>query len=225
MTKSRGILRSRRFWTEPELELLRCNYADSRTEDIATAICRPVSSVYQKADALGLRKSDEYLASPAACRLRRGDNVGQAHRFEKGAAPWNKGSHYVAGGRSAETRFKPGSRPHTWAPVGTYRINADGYLDQKVSDTGYPPRDWVGVHRLVWIDANGPILAGHVVSFKPGRRTTDAAAITLDALEMISRGELARRNHFRNYGPEFAKVVQLRGAITRQINKRLKETA
>ncbi|EMM6737362.1 HNH endonuclease, partial [Pseudomonas aeruginosa] len=42
------------------------------------------------------------------------------------------------------TRFKKGQKPHTWLPVGSTRISADGYLQRKISDTGYPPRDWKG---------------------------------------------------------------------------------
>jgi hypothetical protein len=34
-----------------------------------------------------------------------------------------------------------------------------------------------------------------------------------------------RRNSYHQYGPEVAKAVQLRGAITRQINKRIGGTA
>lgn len=231
MTKSRGILlRPRRPWSDVELELLTRNYADSRTEDIATVLGRTLQCVYVKAAALGLKKSEAYLASPNACRLRRGGGVGMANRWRKGQTPWNKGTHYVAGGRSAETRFKPGRPPHearNYLPIGSLRINADGYLERKVTDDPsiVPVRRWVGVHRLVWEAANGPIPEGHVVCFRPGRRTPAEEDITLDALELVARAELARRNHFRRLGPEMAKVIQLRGAITRQINKRTREAA
>lgn len=214
-------------WSAIELEIVRRFYADSRTDDIATALRRTVGQVYQKAAALGLKKSEEYLFESDSGRIQRGRTNPQmvATQFKPGLTPWNKGVHYQAGGRSSETQFKPGSRPHTWVPVGSYRVNADGYLDRKVSDTGYPPRDWQGVHRLVWIAAHGEIPSSHVVAFKAGKRSALAAEITLDALELVSRAELARRNHPRKYGPEIAKAVQLRGAITRQINKRLKEGA
>jgi len=223
MTKSRGILAPRRPWTEVELELLRRNYADSLAADLAVALDRPISHVYAKANHMGLLKSEAFAASDKSGRIFKGGTIGKACQFKPGLVPWNKGTHYVAGGRSAQTRFQPGSRPHTWAPVGSHRINADGYLDRKVSDTGYPPRDWVGVHRLVWIEANGPIPAGHVVVFRHGRRSTDAAAITLDAVDLLSRRELMQRNTYHRYGPDIAKAIQLRGAISRQINRKAKE--
>jgi lipid A disaccharide synthetase len=80
-----------------------------------------------------------------------------------------------------------------------------------------PARRWVGVHRRVWETANGPIPRGHVVCFLPGRRSGEVQKITLDALKLASRAKLAPRN------PELAKLVQLKGAITRQVNRIARE--
>lgn len=204
-------------WTPEQLDTLRRLYAMTPTIQIAELIGRPLRATYAKATELGLRKAPEYFAAHQAGRTV-GDR-GRATRFQPGQTPWNKGTSYRPGGRCAETQFKPGQRPHTWRPVGSYRVNADGYLDRKVSDTGYPPRDWVGVHRLVWIAANGPIPRGHVVVFRPGRRTTNVDEITPDALECISRKTLIERNTVHRHGPEIARLVQLRGAVNRQIRK------
>lgn len=209
-------------WTAVELELLRRNYADSRTDDLATALGRTVSQVYQAAQRHGLQKSPEYLKSEAACRLRRGDSVGERSRFKPGAVPWNKGVRGVVGIQPGcvKTHFKPGQRPHTWQPVGSTRVTKDGYLQRKVSDTGYIATDWQAVHALLWAAAYGPVPAGHVVVFRPGRKTPDESAITLDGLECIDRRELMRRNscHTR-YPPEVARLIQLKGAIARVVNR------
>lgn len=224
MTKSRGILRPRGRWTESELQLLTRNYADSRTEDLATVLEREIAYVYAKATKLGLKKSEAYLASPDACRLRRGDEIGKAFRFDKGHVPANKGLRRPGwhAGRMKSTQFTTGSKPKTWKPIDSLRVNGDGYLDRKVTDTGYPPRDWVPLHRLVWMAANGPIPPGHVVVFKPGRRTAVEADITLDAVELLSRRELMARNTVHNLPKEIVQLVQLRGAVNRQINQRVK---
>jgi hypothetical protein len=101
------------------------------------------------------------------------------------------------------------------------RTTKDGYLQRKVSDTGHGATDWRAVHALVWESAHGPIPKGSVVIFKPGRKTTDESAIAADGLECLSRAELMRRNSVHSkYPPEIARLVQLRGAINRQINKR-----
>jgi hypothetical protein len=173
---------------------------------------------------MGLRKAPEYLASDKSGRLFKGGKRGQATQFKRGQTSWNKGIRYVAGGRSAETRFRKGERngvaARRWVPVGSYRVNGDGYLDRKVTDDGRGPRDWIGVHRLVWMEANGPIPAGHVVVFRPGRRTTELAQITPDALELVTRRELMARNTLHRYPKPIAQMIQLRGALNRQINRR-----
>lgn len=211
-------------WKESDLRLLREEFADSRTDDLAAALGRTYSQVAQKAAALGLKKSATYLASPAAHRL---DGVkGLGSRFKAGQSAWNKGLKGVVGVQEAcrATQFKPGSKPHTWVPVGTYRINADGLLDVKVNDEPGPSKvRWHPVHRVVWEQANGPVPAGCAVVFRPGTKTTDPALITADRLECLTRSELMKRNSYHtNYPPAVARLIQLTGAIKRQINKRAK---
>lgn len=218
----------RRRWTPEEIAHLRLWFADHRTIEVARALGRPYTSVAQKAMNLGLAKSEAYLSSSRSGRL---DGVrGTSTRFQPGLTPWNKGKTYQAGGRSVETRFKPGRSPleaRNYVPIGTLRLSKDGYLERKVTDDQAlaPARRWTAVHRLVWIEAHGPVPDGHAVCFKPGRRTTELEAITPDALELVTRGELMRRNTFHRYGKDVARLVQLRSAITRQINKRAKEEA
>lgn len=234
MTKSRNILAPRRAWSESDLEFLRRTYPDTPTDEIAAGVQRPVSQVYAMAKRLGLVKSEAYLASPAACRLRRGGNVGAEYRFKKGQVPVNKGLKRPgwSSGNMSSTQFKKGEMPHTWVPVGTYRVNKSwggdlgGCLEIKLSETPGPyTLRWKPVHRHVWEQANGPIPDGHIVTFKPGRKTLKAEEITPDSLELITRAENARRNPRHNYPPEMRQVIGLRAAITRQINKRLKEEA
>lgn len=139
--------------------------------------------------------------------------------------PWNKGRPFDAGGRSVDTRFRAGNRPQTWVPIGSRRVNSDGVLDRKITDTGYAPRDWRAVHRMVWEAAHGDVPPGHVVVFRPGRRTTVEADITLDAVELVSRAELMRRNSVHRLPREVAQAVQLIGAVNRQINERKAQPA
>ncbi|KYZ79032.1 hypothetical protein PTBPS01_03975 [Burkholderia pseudomallei] len=53
--------------------------------------------------------------------------------------------------------------------------------------------------------------------------TNKLEEITLDRVECISMAENARRNHPRSKSPELAKLVQLKGAITRQVNRIARE--
>lgn len=149
-----------------------------------------------------------------------------AHQFKPGQTPWNKGLHYQAGGRSAETRFKvgemSGAAQHNYVPIGAQRITVYGMLERKITDDPalVPARRWVGVHRLVWQAAHGPIPEGHIVVFKPGLATTVEADITLERLECITRRENMRRNSLHTrMPPDMARLYRVKGAITRQVNR------
>lgn len=215
-------------WSDEDLVRLKREYADAHTPELARSLGRPVFSVYNKAYSLGLKKSTAYLASPLAGRT--DGKRGGVSRFKSGHETWNKGVQGVTGHHpnTVRTQFKKGSMhgaaQHNYVPIGSERISKDGYLERKVNDDHpTPARRWVGVHRLVWEAANGPIPRGHVVCFRPGRKSAEAARITIDGLELVSRAELARRNHPVTRSPELAKLVQLKGAITRQINRIARE--
>lgn len=228
MTKSRNIAPPRRQFTEVEIELIRRNYADSLTEDIARALGRPTGSIHQKARKLGLSKSPEFVAEKAREAMLDPNHGGRKVQFPKGNVPANKGLRRpgYSPGDMAKTQFKKGQMPHTWMPVGSYRINPDGYVERKFGEEPGPYyMRWKPVHRQVWEDAHGPIPPDHVVAFLPGRKTTDPELITLDALELESRSEMARRNSVHNLPKPLAELVQLRGVLTRQINKKAKASA
>ena len=197
-----------RPWAEAELQAVRQRYPSEPTQAIAADLGRTAHAIGMKAAALGLRKSAEFLASPASGRLRPGN------------VPPNKGQPYPTRGRAIETQFKPGNKPHSTLPIGSYRLNPDGHLQRKVSDaSGCNSKRWRNVAELVWTEAHGPLPPKHIVVFKPGQRTAVLEEITLDRVECISLAENARRNHPKNKHPELAKLVQLKGAITRQVNR------
>jgi len=211
----------RRPWLPHEIEAVRRLYATSKTADLAVALCRTVTMVYRMAEKLGLRKTDEYLASPASGRL--DGTTGMSGRFQRGAESWNRGMKGWSAPGTERTRFKKGQKSGRAAmleqPIGAERISKDGIRQRKVNNDMPLQRRWKAVHAIVWEEANGPIPSGHVVVFCDGNRTN----IVLGNLELISRADLARRNHPRNKSPELAKLVQLKGAITRQVNRIARE--
>lgn len=213
---------SRRFWTPPEVRTLRKLYPHMKTRDVARILGCRESRINNKALALGLKKSAAYLASDASGRLTKLSAAGLNYRFKPGLTPWNKGVEWIAGGRSAETQFKAGSMPHNTLPLGSYRMEpGTGTLQQKVSNArGSASKRWRGVHELVWVAAHGPLPRGHLVVFKPGMRTTKLEEITLDRVECITRAENMRRNSYHRYPQPIPKLIQLRGALQRQINRR-----
>lgn len=72
---------TRRFWTTHEVALLERLYPDLATVDVAVRLDRALSAVHYKAKALGVKKSQAFLAGPLSGRL---DGIrGQATRFQK----------------------------------------------------------------------------------------------------------------------------------------------
>lgn len=213
---------SYQYWTKEQVATLIARYPHETTQELADELGVSLRRAYAKAAQLGLKKTPEYLASPAACRLRRGDMTGASTRFKRGQHVWNKGMKGLQIG-GVETRFKPGIVPHNARPIGSHKLDKDGTLLRKVSDAkGNNSKRWRGVHELVWIEANVPLPAKHIVVFKPGMRTNRLAEITVDRVECISRVENMKRNSVHNLPKELAELVQLRGALLRKINHRTK---
>lgn len=211
---------NRRPWTDTDDAILRRDYPHQRAADVAVTLGRSITSIYGRAKSLGIEKSPEFLSSPLSGRTT-GDR-GHSGRFKKGVKPWNTGKPFNPPGRSAETRFKPGRMPHNNMPVGTYRICL-GYLQQKISDDPGPNHvRWRGVHELVWIAQNGPLPKGHFIGFKPGRKTTVLDEITIDAVELRSRKSHMLQNSIHNYPQPIPQLTQLRGALQRKINHRMR---
>lgn len=210
----------RRLWRPEDDALLRERYPHESTTTLAAALRRTVSSLYGRADKLGLAKTAEYLASLAACSPLR--DAGAPFRFTKGQVPANKGTRRpgYAPGRMRETQFKKGERhgiaERVYQQIGAERVSKDGYLERKVNDDLPLQRRWRAVHLLVWEAANGPLPPGHAVAFKNG----DQTHIRLENLECITRRELMARNTVHNLPEELVKTIQLLGALNRQINKR-----
>lgn len=170
---------------------------------------RPDRAIYSKAKLLGLKRCDEYLASEHACRLRRGDNTGEATRFQKGNYAWNKGLHFVSGGRSVETQFGKGNLPHNHVPVGTEVMGTDGYLKVKVAE----PNQWEWTHRRNWEAAHGPIAKGLALVFKDRNRTN----CDVDNLELLTRSQLMLRNTIHRYPPELKDTIRQLGKFNKAI--------
>lgn len=119
-------------------------------------------------------------------------NTGFTGCFEKGQEAFNKGkkqSEYMkhdAIERTKTTRFKKGQTPKNHKPVGSTRINKDGYLEIKVAE----PSKWKLKSRVVWESVHGEIPKNYVVLHKNGNSLDD----DIDNLVLMSRSELLRLN-------------------------------
>ena len=211
-------------WTPEQLALLRELYPHNKTEIVAIELNRSLSGCYRMAAKLGFNKSAAYLASPDACRLRREGEIGKNYRFKKSHDTWNKGVKGINCPGCRATQFKKGVRQGVaiklYQPISSERISKNGYLQRKVNDDLPLQRRWRGVHIILWEAQNGPLPKGHAIVFRNG----DKKDVRLDNLELVTRAELMRRNSFHNnYPKEVGKLILLRGALNRKINRRLKD--
>lgn len=109
---------------------------------------------------------------------------GLTGRFCSEHTPANKGRKGVGGWEP--TQFKKGHKPWNYQPVGSERVNTEGYVDIKIAD----PNKWRAKHKLIWEAAHGPIPKGHVLIFGDGNKKN----IKLDNLILVSRKQLVRLN-------------------------------
>lgn len=221
----------RHIWTAQELATLREMYPTTRTADIAALLGIDLELVYRCAALLRIRKNPEFSARDKSGRIFKGGKLGQDTQFAPGQKPWNTGRKgWQAGGRSVETQFHTGALPPTTMPVGSYRVITTKaglkFLERKVRQVpGASHKRWTPVTRLVWEAAHGPVPKGSIVVFKPGQRSIVLEEITLDKLELITRAQNATRNSPYTRSLELGRLYQLRGQITRQVNRIQKDRA
>lgn len=173
-----------------------------------------ISAMISTADRYGLHNGrntrfDNWLA-PAGVR----------YRFSKGHVPTNKGKKGISHPGMEATQFKKGQMPHNYKPIGSERINGDGYVDIKIQD-GKAQKNWRGKHILIWEKHHGqPVPEGHAVIFGDGnRRNFDP-----DNLILVSREQLVRMNQknlIRN-DAELTRTGVIIADICNKIGKRKK---
>lgn len=112
--------------------------------------------------------------------------TGFTGRFEKGNVPFNKGKKGLNPANS--TSFKKGNIPANYKPVGTERIDVDGYVLVKTKD----PNTWKLKHRVIYEEHFGKIPKGHVLVFLDRNKQN----FNLDNLILVNRNELLILNRY-----------------------------
>lgn len=208
--------RKKALWTGERSEKLRSLYPFTRNRDIAKMLGVSESAVNARAFKMGLRKDPE--CKKAWCSVT---------AFKSGNVPLTKGKKLkdIYKPESIEkikaTQFKKGRAPHNTLPLGSERITPDGYLEIKTSMKGKSNAErWTAKQRLVWEQHHGPIPAGCIIVFKDGNNRN----FNIDNLEMRTRREHGAKAVFHLRPEEYKTLIQLKGALTRQINKSSKQS-
>lgn len=147
-------------------------------------------------------RHDVSAANLHALRKRKGWKTGRSGCFEKGEQPHNKGvrcapgtgglhpnarrSHFAKGGRSGKAAL-------LYKPIGTERLNKDGYRERKIHD-GMPLQSrWRLLHLVEWEAINGPIPDGMALKCLSDKLNTDPSN-----WQLVPRAILPRLNGGRS---------------------------
>lgn len=106
-------------------------------------------------------------------------------KFKKGNKPYNKGTKGIS--KPNKTSFKKGNIPPNHRPIGSERINIDGYTEVKVGE----PNKWKFKHRIIWEEKFGAIPRGHAVMFADRNKQN----FEIDNLILVSTRQLQVMNN------------------------------
>lgn len=208
--------KKRHHTTEDDIEYIREHYATMSTREIADARGMSKTTIAGIAQRLRLHKTHEWIAERARLHSSDPNHGGRATRFQKGHTPFSKGRK-IEGWMSPEgianssrTRFKKGHPSHNIRPVGSERVNIDGYIEIKIAE----PSKWRQKQRVVWETEHGPVPDGYMVSFIDGNKQNCA----LSNLRLITKTDNLRRVSLNNYPDEVREVIHMRAVLRRHIN-------
>lgn len=133
--------------------------------------------------------------------------TGITGQFEKGHTPFNKG--------------KKGQKPKNWRPVGSERVNAEGYTEIKVKDEVTHKSMWRFKHHVIYEEHNGSIPKGYIVIFGD----KDRSNFSPDNLILISRKQsmILNKNRLIQNDTELTKTAINVADLMLQIGKLKKE--
>jgi len=201
-----------KFFTKKEDQYLRDNYLTTPSCAMSRVLGRCKSSARQRLNVLGLIVPRESV-----------EEFKKYSHFKKGVPASNKGlkqSQYMSTAaieKVSHTWFKVGKNPHNTKSDGEITMRLDKtkkrYQFIRVSEA-----NWIPLHRHNWMQVHGAIPKALKLAFKDG----DTLNCSIDNLELVTAAELMKRNSFHNYPKPLALMVQLRGALNRQINKQSK---
>lgn len=207
---------TRTMWTQEERDTLIRLYPTHFAGEIAAILGKSKASVYGQVLKLGLHAPKEKIRRAARMTANHPNSI--AARFKPGHVSHNKGKKVPPDvyAKMQPTMFRKGHTPVNHSPVGSERVNTDGYIEIKVAE----PDRWKPKHRVIWEQHNGAIPAGFNVQFK----NHNPLDCRIENLYLISKSDQLKyeNSYIARYPKELQDVIRLKGAINRQIHKREK---
>jgi hypothetical protein len=209
-------------FTREQLDELKRDYPSTLGSELAERYGCPLSVIYNAAQRFGMKKDVEFIRETARLRFAE-DHPARKFWIKKGTVSRNKGKKQTefmspeAFERVKRHRFQKGHLPvntlYDYA-ITERRDSCTGRI-YKYIRTGLAK--WVPYQRYLWEQKYGEIPKGYNIQFKDG----NSLNCTIDNLYMISqRDQLVNENSSRvRYPDEVRQLIQLKGVLTRQINK------
>lgn len=197
------------LWSQEETEYLRRMYARHSASEIAEVLGRSFYSTESKARNLRLSK-------PSLCWLPQEDQVARS-KYAEGWSPKRIGKLLSRPARGVTKRLMRLGviRPKIVHPIGQERIDKDGIVWRKVSDTiGADLANWCRVDQIEWEQANGPVPDGFTLMI-----ANKYLPRTPENLRLIRKDELWGTITGTLLPPEARELVQLKRQIEREAKK------
>ncbi len=208
-------------FTPEEDQYIRDNYLNMTGMELSANLNRYFSSIYGRMCRLGLTVPEEIKNERFRKVYRHLEESGKSYRFQKGLIPANKGKKMPPElyDKCKKTMFKPGNIPATCKHFGK------PYLHTRKRKSGYIEKIWLiqestnkrSAYLSYLCRINGIDLTGKIPLLKPG--FDHIRTPTLDDIEIITYEENLKRNTFHRYPDELVRLIQVKGALQRQINK------
>lgn len=169
-----------RLFTEEQINFIKENYTGRSVEEM-TDIFNARYGIARTRQQMKTFVSNRSITS------------GLTGRFPQGHKPWNGGTKGQGLTSANKGSFKKGNNPPNRKPVGSERVDANGFIYIKVAErdpyTGFTTR-YKLKHVHVWEQAHGPVPKGMVVAFI----NSDQTCCEDENLMLISRAELLNLN-------------------------------
>ncbi|MDT2848789.1 HNH endonuclease signature motif containing protein [Vagococcus carniphilus] len=164
-----------KLFSDVQAQFILKNYKGIKNEQLTKLINKEFGTSYSINQVMGYKSRNKL-------------NSGLTGEFKKGNVPYNKGIKRGSFGEMSKTQFKKGQKSLSKRKVWTERILADGYTQIKVAN----PSKWMMKHKFLYEKHFRKVKKNEVVIFLNGDKTD----FSLDNLEAVTRGELARLNKF-----------------------------
>lgn len=176
------------IWTDEFVEYLREIYPDYTNKEVS-------KMVKEKFD---IEVTKEMLQN-ARNRYKFEHKKQNPGCFKKGQTSWNKGRPMSpeTWEKIKDTTFKKGHKTWNTRPVGSERVDVEGYVYVKTEE----PDKWELKHRVEWEKHRGKVKDGEIVTFLDGNRQNG----NIENLRAVSRRHCAimsKKQRWRQGEPE-----------------------